>query len=90
MQSGVVRPEATLPDTRRWPHVGEMRRFAEIATTLVKYGFVDVVDALHLTPYLAAGRRVWSALGGQRHPATDGIFFFIKIKPVNQPEIHHV
>ena len=68
MQSGVVRPEATLPDTRRWPHVGEMRRFAEIATTLVKYGFVDVVDALHLTPYLAAGRRVWSSLGGQRYP----------------------
>jgi ubiquinone biosynthesis protein len=66
MQSGIVRADAPLTDTRRRPNVGEMRRFAEIASILVKYGFVDVVDALHLTPYLAAGRRVWSALGGER------------------------
>ena len=70
MRSGVIRQEAEPPDTHRRlhrrPHVGEMRRFAEIASILVKYGFVDVVDALHLTPYLAAGRRVWSALGGER------------------------
>jgi ubiquinone biosynthesis protein len=45
-----------------------MRRFAEIAGVLVKYGFVDVVDALHLRPYLAAGRRVLSAFGGSAHP----------------------
>jgi ubiquinone biosynthesis protein len=44
-----------------------MRRFAEIATVLVKYGFVDVVDALHLRPYLAASRRVLSAFGGRAH-----------------------
>lgn len=66
MQSGIVRADAPLTDTRRRPNVGEMRRFAEIASILVKYGFVDVVDALHLTPYLAAGRWVWSALGGER------------------------
>ncbi|HEY7187562.1 MAG TPA: hypothetical protein VH436_13500 [Vicinamibacterales bacterium] len=34
---------------------------------LVKYGFVDVVDALHLTPYLAAGRRVLAAFGRAGH-----------------------
>lgn len=66
MRSDIVRMDAPLRDTRRQPHVGEMRRSAEIAGILVKYGFVDVVDALHLTPYLAAGRRVWSALGGER------------------------
>jgi ubiquinone biosynthesis protein len=44
-----------------------MRRFAEIAGVLVKYGFIDVVDALHLRPYLAAGRRVLSAFGASPH-----------------------
>ena len=29
---------------------------------------MDVVDALHLRPYLAAGRRVLSALGHDAHP----------------------
>jgi hypothetical protein len=33
-----------------------MRRYREIVSVLVKYGFVDVVQALHLSPYLAAGR----------------------------------
>jgi ubiquinone biosynthesis protein len=45
-----------------------VRRYSEIVTVLVKYGFVDVVDALHLRPYLAAGRRVLSALGHDGHP----------------------
>jgi ubiquinone biosynthesis protein len=45
-----------------------MRRYSEIVSVLVKYGFVDVVDALHLRPYLAAGRRVLSALGHDGHP----------------------
>ena len=66
MPSGIVRADSPLHDTRRRRHAGEMRRVAEIASILVKYGFVDVVDALHLTPYLAAGRRVWSALSGER------------------------
>lgn len=39
------------------------RRYAEIATVLVRYGFVDVVRALHLTPYLNAGRRMLAAVG---------------------------
>jgi ubiquinone biosynthesis protein len=45
-----------------------VRRYSEIVSVLVKYGFVDVVDALHLTPYLAAGRRILSALGHDGHP----------------------
>jgi ubiquinone biosynthesis protein len=45
-----------------------MVRYSEIVSVLVKYGFVDVVDALHLSPYLAAGRRVLSALGHDGHP----------------------
>jgi ubiquinone biosynthesis protein len=40
-----------------------VRRYSEIVAILVKYGFVDVVHALHLTPYLAAGRRVLSLVG---------------------------
>ena len=43
--------------------IAHVRRYSEIVSVLVKYGFVDVVHALHLTPYLAAGRRVLSALG---------------------------
>jgi ubiquinone biosynthesis protein len=45
-----------------------MRRYSEIVSVLVKYGFVDVVDALHLRRYLAAGRRGISALGRDGHP----------------------
>jgi ubiquinone biosynthesis protein len=43
--------------------LAHMRRYSEIAATLVRYGFVDVVEALHLTPYLKAGRRLVSAFG---------------------------
>jgi ubiquinone biosynthesis protein len=45
-----------------------MRRYSEIVSVLAKYGFADVLDALHLKPYLAAGRRVLSALGHDSHP----------------------
>ncbi|OFW45456.1 MAG: hypothetical protein A3J29_00675 [Acidobacteria bacterium RIFCSPLOWO2_12_FULL_67_14b] len=45
-----------------------MRRYSEIVSVLVRYGFVDVVRALHLTPYLAAGRRVLTAAGRSGHP----------------------
>jgi ubiquinone biosynthesis protein len=45
-----------------------MRRYSEIVSVLVKYGFVDAVEALHLRPYLAAGRRILSALGHDGHP----------------------
>jgi ubiquinone biosynthesis protein len=46
---------------RRLFHVG---RYREIVGILVSYGFVDIVQALHLTPYVAAGRRVFSAVRG--------------------------
>jgi ubiquinone biosynthesis protein len=46
-----------------------MRRYSEIVGVLVKYGFVDVVHALHLTSYVAAGRRLLSALGRDGLPA---------------------
>ncbi|HEX6164850.1 MAG TPA: AarF/UbiB family protein [Vicinamibacterales bacterium] len=39
------------------------RRYAEIVTVLVRYGFVDVVRRLRLTPYLNAGRRMLAAAG---------------------------
>jgi ubiquinone biosynthesis protein len=42
------------------PHA---RRYAEIVAVFVKYGFVDVVRALHLTPYLRARRRLLAAAG---------------------------
>ena len=45
-----------------------VRRYAEIVRILVRYGFIDVVDALHLRPYLAAGRRMLSAFGRHPHP----------------------
>lgn len=48
--------------------VTHMRRYSEIVGVLVKHGFVDVVDALHLRPYLSAGRRVLSALGHDGRP----------------------
>jgi hypothetical protein len=34
---------------------------AEIVAVFAKYGFVDAVRALHLTPYLHAGRRMLGA-----------------------------
>jgi ubiquinone biosynthesis protein len=45
-----------------------VRRYAEIAGVLVRYGFVDVVESLHLRSYLAAGRRVLSLLGRPVQP----------------------
>jgi ubiquinone biosynthesis protein len=53
---------------RGFARVAHVRRYSEIVSVLVKYGFVDVVDALHLRPYLAAGRRVLSAVGYDGHP----------------------
>jgi ubiquinone biosynthesis protein len=45
-----------------------VRRYTEIAGILVRHGFVDVVDALHLRRYLAAGRRMLSAFGRRVQP----------------------
>lgn len=48
--------------------VTHVRRYSEIVAVLVKYAFVDVVHALHLSPYLAAGRRLMSAVGRSAPP----------------------
>jgi len=48
--------------------VAHVRRYSEIVGVLVKYGFVDVVHALHLTSYLAAGRRLLAVLGRREPP----------------------
>ena len=65
-------PAAEPPDRgaarRGVARVAHMRRYSEIVGILVKYGFVDVVEALHLKPYIAAGRRVLSVLGHGGHP----------------------
>jgi len=43
-----------------------LRRYRQIAATLIRYGFGDIVERLHLEPYVAWGRRL---LGGKRyHP----------------------
>lgn len=44
------------------------RRYAEIMTILVKYGFDDAVRALHLTPPLRAGRRLMAVTGRRVEP----------------------
>jgi ubiquinone biosynthesis protein len=47
-----------------------VRRYTEIAAILVRHGFVDVVEALHLRRYVAAGRRMLSTLGRPVQPET--------------------
>jgi len=42
------------------PPTRQLRRLREIAAVLVKYGFVDVLARLHLEPYVALGRRLFS------------------------------
>jgi ABC1 atypical kinase-like domain len=63
-----AKPSRRTLGPRGFRRVAHIRRYREIAGVLVKYGFVDVVDALHLSPYLAVGRRVLSALGHDGHP----------------------
>ena len=53
---------------RRIGPIGQIRRYREIVAVLVKYGFIDVVHALHLTSYLAVGRRLLSAAGHDTGP----------------------
>ena len=45
-----------------------MRRYSEIVSILVRFGFVDVVRALHLSSYVAAGRRVMALVGRDVRP----------------------
>ncbi|HEU4892528.1 MAG TPA: AarF/UbiB family protein, partial [Vicinamibacterales bacterium] len=62
------RPPERMLARRGFTRVGPIRRYSEIVSILIKYGFVDVVDALHLRAYLTAGRRVLSTLGHDGHP----------------------
>ena len=62
------RPAAQEVARRGVGRGAHVRRYAEIARILVRHGFIDVVDALHLRPYLAAGRRMLSAFGRRPHP----------------------
>jgi ubiquinone biosynthesis protein len=48
---------------REGDDVTHPRRYAEIVAVLVKYGFVDAIRTLHLTPYLHAGRRLLAVAG---------------------------
>ncbi|MBI4266603.1 MAG: ubiquinone biosynthesis protein UbiB [Acidobacteria bacterium] len=48
--------------------VAHMRRYTDIIGVLVRYGFIDVVHALHLASYVAAGRRLLTALGRDSRP----------------------
>lgn len=57
-----------MHEARRTGRMAHFRRYRQIVGVAVKYGFVDVVHALHLTPYLAASRRVLSAAGRQIDP----------------------
>lgn len=63
-----VSPPERTGARRGLVRVAHVRRYSEIVSILVKYGFVDVVDALHLRAYLTAGRRVLSTLGHDGHP----------------------
>jgi predicted unusual protein kinase regulating ubiquinone biosynthesis (AarF/ABC1/UbiB family) len=71
MTTGIL-PAAATPLHRSWARsrfarVGHLR-YGQIASVLVKYGFVDGVDALHLRPCLTAGRRALCGLGRNGHP----------------------
>lgn len=62
-RTGSLRRPVSRLGRRRVGRIAHVRRYREIVGVLVKYGFVDVVQALHLSPYLAAGRRMLSAVG---------------------------
>ena len=58
-------------DTGREWHVARVthaRRYTEIVAVLVKYGFADAVRALHLAPYMRAGKRLLAAGGRSIEP----------------------
>src|SRR5512135_2773793 len=53
--------------TEPTPPPRQFRRLREIATVLVRYGFVDVLARLRLERYLAFGRRVVFPRQSRRH-----------------------
>ena len=52
----------------RVTRIAHARRYAEIVTVLVKYGFDDAVRALHLGASMRAGRRLLAAAGRRVEP----------------------
>ena len=66
-------PPSSTP--RLGGRVRHVQRYSEIVAVLVKHGFVDVGEALHLTPFLAAGRRVLAAFGRENGPDAGFINF---------------
>ncbi|MGE5360352.1 MAG: ABC1 kinase family protein [Bacteroidales bacterium] len=54
-----------MPDPTPYPR--QFRRLREIATVLVRYGFVDVLARLRLERYLALGRRLAFPRRSRRH-----------------------
>lgn len=67
MPSAPIR-DVVQPLARRVSRLTRMRRYREIASVLVKYGFVDVVRALRLTSYRMGGRRLLVAAGRHVEP----------------------
>ncbi len=63
-----IAADAVPPVARCAHRIGHLRRYRDIVAVLVKFGFVDVVDALHLTPYRSGGRRLLSAVGRHLEP----------------------
>src|SRR5574341_1971581 len=63
-----VTPAPTSPGEIRFGRLAHAKRYTEIVSTLVKFGFADAVRALHLTPYVHAGRRALAAAGRQVEP----------------------
>jgi len=61
-----MRGTTPAPSDHRVHRIGHLHRYREIVGVLVTYGFVDVVHALHLTPYLAASRRMFAFVGGRQ------------------------
>ena len=62
------RPDAMAVQGLGVGPAAHVRRYTEIAGILVRHGFVDVVEALHLRRYLAAGRRMLSVFGRAVQP----------------------
>lgn len=62
-RTGSLRRPVSRFGGHRVGRIAHVRRYREIVAVLVKYGFDDVVQALHLSPSLAAGRWMLSAVG---------------------------
>jgi ubiquinone biosynthesis protein len=58
-----MRATGAAPGDHQVHPMRHLRRYREIVGVLVTYGFVDVVHALHLSPYLAASRRMFAFAG---------------------------